>query len=181
MYPSKYEYVNRWKLKHVLKYGSKWLRFKMLKFWQKIHARVWYSTWLWRLNDKLYVPSRCVNRWKLKHICCRNASTVESWDALDVGSKWLWLCRHWRGESRLLRYKLFWSHYVWYWNKYSNNWLLFLVIGITCCMFVRRDGRKRWYHTPREGGDTASSEVKSKEQEMVKRRALYNSYWIVVV
>jgi hypothetical protein len=34
----------------------------------------------------------------------------------------------------------------------------------------RRDGRKRWCYAPREGGDTTSSEVKSKEQEMVKRR-----------
>jgi hypothetical protein len=40
----------------------------------------------------------------------------------------------------------------------------------------RRDGRKCWYHAPREGGDVTSSEVKSKDQEMDKRRNRKYSY-----
>ena len=37
-----------------------------------------------------------------------------------------------------LQYKLFWSRYVWYCNKYPSSWLMFLVIGITCCMMIAK-------------------------------------------
>ena len=75
MYPSKYECVNRWKLKRILKHGSKWVALQDVNFWQNPGTSMvfnWPRIWM---IDYMY-PSRVL--------------TVESWNTLDLGSRWLW-------------------------------------------------------------------------------------------
>jgi len=44
------------------------------------------------------------------------------------------------------RYKLFWSCYVWFWNKYSSEQITVHGIKNTLLYQVSTDGRKRYGH-----------------------------------
>jgi hypothetical protein len=79
MYPS--EYVNRWKLKRILKYGSKWVALQDVKSRQNPCTSIVFN-WTLVTYGWLYVPVRGVNRWKLKHFWRRMVLTFESWNTL---------------------------------------------------------------------------------------------------
>jgi len=124
--------------------------------------------------------------------------TVESWSTIIVKGVNRWkLKRIWRREyiimsillsektefrQRLvLRYKLFWSRFAWIWNKYSSNWLLFLVLRITCCVWFAETAGSVDITLLEKGVISRVPKSRARNKRRTKSWKLYNNYRIIVV
>ena len=88
MYPSEYECVNRWKLKHILKYGSRWITPKCW-VWQNPYTSMVFKLTFGELNNYMYLM---------------RVLTVESWNTfLGVNNYDFYQCNKWitAGEDSL--------------------------------------------------------------------------------